>query len=186
MPAGAQARRAWRLPTRTPDRLPWPGFFVLETNDKSPFQAKGSPATQIASYNRARIIDNKDKDMSIEANKALARRYMQAVVDGDIATVEALQHPDVSWWILGFGTLDKKAFTDSVRGLIAARERNIRITGLTAEGDRVAVQAEGEIIYPDGKIYRNSYHNLLVIQGGLIVEGREYMDTRAVEAAFAQ
>ena len=111
---------------------------------------------------------------------------MQAVVDGDIATVEAVQHPDVSWWILGFGTLDKKAFTDSVRGLIAAKERNIRITGLTAEGDRVAVQAEGEIVYPDGKIYRNSYHNLLVIQGGLIVEGREYMDTRAVEAAFAQ
>lgn len=122
--------------------------------------------------------------MSIEENKALARRYMQAVVDGDIDTVEALQHPDATWWILGFGTLSRKDFTDSVRGLINAEKRNITITSLTAEEDRVAVQAEGEITFPGGKVYRNSYHNLLVIRDGLIVEGREYMDPRAAEKAF--
>lgn len=122
--------------------------------------------------------------MSIEENKAVARRYMQAVVDGDIDTVEALQHPDATWWVLGFGTLDRKAFTDSVRGLVNAEKRDVRITGLTAEGDRVAVMAEGEITFPD-RVYRNSYHNLLVIRDGLIVEGREYMDTRAVAEAFA-
>lgn len=122
--------------------------------------------------------------MSIEENKALARRYMQAVVNGDIDTVEALQHPDATWWILGFGTLDRKSFTDSVRGLINAEKRDITITSLTAEEDRVAVQAEGEITFAGGKVYRNSYHNLLVIRDGLIVEGREYMDPRAAEKAF--
>ena len=123
--------------------------------------------------------------MSIEANKAVARRYMQAVVDGDIDTIEAVQHPDVSWWILGFGTMDRATFTDQVRqGLLTAKTRSIDITALTAEEDRVAVMAEGEMVFSDGKIYRNSYHNLLVIRDGLIVEGREYMDTRAVEKAF--
>jgi len=120
-----------------------------------------------------------------EANKAVVRRYMQAVVDGDIETIEALQHPDVRWWILGFGDMDRAAFTASVKsGLIAAQERRVEITGLTAEGDRVAIEAWSEMVFP-GKVYRNQYHNLLVIRGGQIVEGREYMDTRAAAAAFA-
>lgn len=120
----------------------------------------------------------------IEANKAVVRRYMQAVVDGDIDTIEALQHPDVKWWILGFGNMDRATFTASVKGgLIAAKERRVGITGLTAEGDRIAVEAWSEMVFPD-KLYRNQYHNLLVIRDGLIVEGREYMDTRAAAAAF--
>jgi len=121
----------------------------------------------------------------IEANKAVVRRYMQAVIDGDIDTIEALQHPDVKWWVLGFGDMDRATFTASVKGgLIAASERRVEITGLTAEGDRIAVEAWSEMIFPD-KVYRNQYHNLLVIRDGLIVEGREYMDTRAAAAAFA-
>lgn len=120
----------------------------------------------------------------IEANKAVARRYMQAVVDGDIDTIEGLQHPDVKWWILGFGDMDRDTFVASVKtGLIAAETRRAEITGLTAEGDRVAVEAWGEMVFPD-RVYRNQYHNLLVIRDGLIVEGREYMDTRAAAAAF--
>ena len=120
----------------------------------------------------------------IEANKAVARRYMQAVVDGDIDAIEALQHPDVKWWILGFGDMDRATFIGSVKsGLIAAETRRVEITGLTAEGDRVAVEARGEMVFPD-RVYRNQYHNLLVIRDGLIVEGREYMDTRAAAAAF--
>jgi len=120
----------------------------------------------------------------VEANKAVARRYMQAVVDGDIATIEGLQHPDVKWWILGHGDMDRDTFVASVKGgLLAADTRRAEITGLTAEGDRVAVEAWSEFIFP-GKTYRNQYHNLLVIRDGLIVEGREYMDTRAAAAAF--
>jgi len=121
----------------------------------------------------------------IEASKAVVRRYMQAVVDGDIDTIEALQHPDVKWWVLGFGDMDRATFTASVKGgLIAAKERRVEITGLTGEGDRIAVEAWSEMVFPD-RIYRNQYHNLLVIRDGLIVEGREYMDTRAAAAAFA-
>ncbi|TVV77129.1 nuclear transport factor 2 family protein [Sphingomonas solaris] len=120
-----------------------------------------------------------------EANKALVRRYMQALMDGDGDTIEALQHPDVKWWILGVGDMDRDAFTASVRGgLLAATERRVEITCLTAEGDRVAVEARSEMTFPD-RVYRNRYHNLLTIRDGLIVEGREYMDTRAAAEAFA-
>ena len=121
---------------------------------------------------------------TIENNKALVYRYAQAVIDGDMATIEALQHPDVQWWVLGQGTLERKRFNELVRsGLLAAHKRSVRIIGITAEGDRVAYEAEGEMVFAD-RIYRNRYHNLLVIRDGLIVEGREYMDTKAVAEVF--
>ncbi len=121
----------------------------------------------------------------IEANKTVARRYMQAVVDGDITTVEALQHPDCTWWILGFGDMTRTAFIDSVRdGLLTANKRVADIIGITAEGDRVAVEVRGEMTFPD-TVYRNEYHNVLIVRDGLIVSGKEYMDTRAAAAAFA-
>ena len=120
----------------------------------------------------------------IEANKAVARRYMQAVVDGDADTIEALQHPDATWWILGFGDMSRADFIASVKsGLLTAEKRSAEIICLTAEGDRVAVEAVSEMVFPD-RVYRNQYHNLLVIRDGQIVEGREYMDTRAAAAAF--
>jgi ketosteroid isomerase-like protein len=124
--------------------------------------------------------------MSVEANKDVVRRYMQAVMDADIATIESLQHKDVKWWVLGVGALDRDSFNASVRsGLLSAEKRVVTITGMTAEGDRVAYEAEGEMTFPD-KVYRNVYHNLLIIRDGLIVEGREYMDTKAVQEAFGQ
>jgi ketosteroid isomerase-like protein len=119
-----------------------------------------------------------------EANKAVARRYMQAVVDGDMAAIEALQHPDCTWWILGFGDMTRAAFLASVRdGLLTAHKRVADIVGITAEGDRVAVEVRGEMTFPT-TVYRNEYHNLLIVRDGLIVSGKEYMNTRAAAAAF--
>ena len=53
--------------------------------------------------------------MSIQANKAVVERYLQGVRDGDLATLEALQHPDVKWWVLGVGEFGRAAFLESVR-----------------------------------------------------------------------
>ena len=120
-----------------------------------------------------------------EANKDVARRYMAAVVDGDIATIEALQHPDCTWWILGYGDMTRQAFIDSVRdGLLTANKRVADIVGITAEGERVAMEVRGEMTFADS-VYRNEYHNVLIVRDGLIVSGKEYMNTLAAAAAFA-
>lgn len=122
--------------------------------------------------------------MSVEENKALVRRYMDAVIDGDIDTIVALQHPEVKWWVIGVGEMDGATFNAQVRdGLLAATKRTITLKGIVAEGDRVAYEAEGEMVFPGG-VYRNVYHNLLIIRDGLIVEGHEYMDPRAAAEAF--
>ena len=53
----------------------------------------------------------------------------------------------------------------------------ITIKGLTAEGDRVAVEAEsyGELV--NGKVYNNEYHFMIEMSGGKISAVREYLDT---------
>ncbi|MPS67352.1 MAG: DUF4440 domain-containing protein [Novosphingobium sp.] len=121
----------------------------------------------------------------IEKNKAIARRYMRAVEEGDLETIEALQHPDCHWWILGHGDMTRTDFIASVKGgLLSAERRTANVVGITAEGDRVAVEVSGEMVFPD-RVYRNKYHNLLIIRDGQIVSGKEYMDTRAVAEAFS-
>jgi hypothetical protein len=64
---------------------------------------------------------------TVEANKALVYRYAQAVIEGDMATIEALQHPGVRWWVLGQGAIDRERFNELVRsGLIAALKRSVK------------------------------------------------------------
>ena len=121
----------------------------------------------------------------LEANKAVARRYLRAVEQGDVETIEALQHPECSWWILGHGDMSRADFIASVKGgLLTATRRTAQVVGITAEGDRVAVEVRGEMVFPD-RVYRNDYHNLLIIRDGQIVAGKEFMDTRAIAEAFS-
>jgi ketosteroid isomerase-like protein len=119
----------------------------------------------------------------IERNKDVTRRFVEAVSRGEMDTIQALQHPECKWWVLGRGDLSRELFNSLVHGgILRSLSRTIVITAMTAEGDRVAYEAWSEMVFPDC-VYRNSYHNLLVIRDGLIVEGREYMDTMAATQA---
>ena len=56
---------------------------------------------------------------------------------------------------------------------------------LTAEGDRVSVEAESYAEFTNGRIYRNIYHFMMVIRDGKFSAVREYLDTEHVTATFA-
>jgi ketosteroid isomerase-like protein len=49
---------------------------------------------------------------------------------------------------------------------------------MTAEGDRVAVEAESRGLHVSGKLYNNLYHFLLVVREGKVHEFKEYLDTK--------
>ena len=49
--------------------------------------------------------------------------------------------------------------------------------GLTAEGDRVAVEAESYAKMKNGKTYQNTYHFLFIVRDGKIQSVKEYLDT---------
>ena len=48
---------------------------------------------------------------------------------------------------------------------------------MTAEGERVALEAESHGLHTSGKTYNNHYHFLFRIRDGKIAEIREYADT---------
>jgi hypothetical protein len=48
---------------------------------------------------------------------------------------------------------------------------------MTAEGERVAIEAEGLGTHASGKVYHQRYHFLLVIRDGKIKQLKEYFDT---------
>jgi hypothetical protein len=56
---------------------------------------------------------------------------------------------------------------------------------VTAEGDRVAVEANGVARTNDGYVYRNRYHFLFRFQNGTLVAAVEYCDSQAVAALIA-
>ncbi|HEY4547356.1 MAG TPA: nuclear transport factor 2 family protein, partial [Pedomonas sp.] len=54
------------------------------------------------------------------------------------------------------------------------------IHGMTAEGDRVAVEAESLGRHVSGKMYNNKYHFLAQLRDGKITRWTEYCDTELI------
>jgi ketosteroid isomerase-like protein len=124
------------------------------------------------------------EDASAQAGKQVAAAFLQAIEHGDDAALRSLTAPGFVWWVCGWGDREGDVFLEALsrtmRGFV---RRQLRITGLTAEGERVAVEAEGHFERP-GLSYRNTYHYLFIVRDGCIVSGREYFDTAAAAAAF--
>jgi ketosteroid isomerase-like protein len=119
-----------------------------------------------------------------ETNKAIVRRFLGAIASGDIATIEELQAPDCTWWVIGRGDVSRKSYTDDARSmLLAAEPRTVEIIGMVAEGDTVAAEIRSQFHFGD-RVYANEYHDLFVLRGGRIIHGREYFDTGKVAAFF--
>jgi uncharacterized protein len=55
------------------------------------------------------------------------------------------------------------------------------IESVTAEGDRVIVEATGNAVTSDGRAYRNSYCKVFTFADGKIVELREYFCTKLAD-----
>jgi ketosteroid isomerase-like protein len=104
--------------------------------------------------------------------------FLNAIVRGDFTEIEALLHPACTWWVQGWGMLDRErllaGLADTI-GRSSARRMDVQET--TAEADRVSITAEGMFRFPEGD-YCNSYHYLFTVADGQVLSGREYLDTR--------
>jgi hypothetical protein len=120
-----------------------------------------------------------------EQNKLLITRFMAALNDGDDTTLREIMHEDAKWWILGAGTMDRETLIEQLHLMLGgAKVSGTKIIAMTAEGERVAVEAEGNFEFADGRVYNNSYHNLYIIQDGRITYVKEYLDTALVARVF--
>jgi uncharacterized protein len=133
---------------------------------------------------RAKAKPARQKRTSAEAaNKALARRFLAAVSRADVDAIVGAYAPSGTCWTAGSmpisGTYGVEQVAAASRGVLTVFPEGLRFTihAMTAQGDRVAIEAESYGKHMSGKVYNNKYHFLLRARGGKIVEWREYMDT---------
>lgn len=129
---------------------------------------------------------------TLEKNKQLASRYLELIAKGDADAV-AEMFTDDGAIILQSRTLlpPEVRGKEAIRALIASLPSIFPETGLrvivdvlTAEGDRVAIQAHSEAIHASGKPYNNRYHFLLFFEDGKISESHEYFDSLLLTDVF--
>jgi uncharacterized protein len=132
------------------------------------------------------VIQSEANTMGIEENKAVVRRYCDALSAGDIAAVMALTTDDYYSWVPGskekLPVCGRHSRTD-VAAMYAAfpvmfpKGFNVTIKSMTAEEDRVAVEAESYGETAAGKLYQQTYHYFFIVRDGKIAAQHEYLDT---------
>jgi len=123
----------------------------------------------------------------LDANKALVRRYFDAIRAADFSELEAVLDPDVRVWLPGVGELPglllegRKPVLDDVAETLRQLYDQMQpeILSLTAEEDRVAAELRmrGRVVRTGG-LYENHYFFLFWIRDGRVTRIHEHLDTQ--------
>jgi ketosteroid isomerase-like protein len=119
----------------------------------------------------------------------VVRRYLELSTAGDPAAHD-LENSEIAFWVSGrlrmSGDLSVEQHRKAAGGIHKAFPGGYRLTirSLVADGGRVAVEAAGEGVLPDGDLYQPSYAMFFTVEDGLITSMREYLDTEYVAATF--
>ena len=131
--------------------------------------------------------------MSLETNKRLVRDFLDHYAQGRYQAALALLAPDSRWWLPGHaqefpaaGWADKATVERRLASNLKLLPHGLEISvgAMTAEEDRVAVEAESKATLVNGTLYHNRYHFLFVIRDGRITVVKEYLDTLHVMNAL--
>ena len=116
-------------------------------------------------------------------NNSIVREFFAAMNEaGPAEAARRFGTADMLWWTPGGGEIQDQL--DGLSDLIAKHfdEGGITLTidGVTAQNDKVAVEARSEGRLRDGTRYANRYHWLFILRDGKIAVAREYNDTAHV------
>lgn len=122
-----------------------------------------------------------------QRNKALVEQFLAAMNRGDVAAIVAAYAPSGQVRTMGntliSGTFDRDRIAAAADAIFDTFPEGIRftLTGMTAEDNRVAVEAWSEGRHHSGRRYHNEYHFLFTFsEDGKILQLKEYMDTERV------
>lgn len=130
--------------------------------------------------------------MTTDTNKQLVRTAFEALGRSDARPLYDLMRDDFAWVIEGQSRFSRRyegkaaVKRDLLDVLFQAFATPYRFTidDIIAEGDTVVVRGRGEVKTKAGQDYNNSYCFVLRLEGGKLVELREYLDTALVERVF--
>ena len=131
-----------------------------------------------------------DGNSETENNKVTVTRFLAAFSESRFDDALELMDDEGTWWVAGTtdisGTYSKKEFHELVNGVAGGTRSGITLTatGMTAEDNRVAVEAVSDGETQEGKRYLNQYHFLFEFKNGKFISVREYMDPMHVREVF--
>jgi ketosteroid isomerase-like protein len=130
--------------------------------------------------------------MSAVKNKHLMKTIFAELSKGnDQPFLEAMAE-DMQWRWMGSGQwaktfIGKQAVVNDLWRAVKTTLRppyQATATRIMADGDYVVVEATGDNMTPDGKVYNNRYCWVCWIRDGKLWAINEYMDTELVTATF--
>ena len=124
--------------------------------------------------------------MSIQDNKKVVTDFWTAFSTSDFDSALGMLAEDATWTVQGktalSGTYNKAEFTGLLSQVTPRAPGGIKVTPkqLTAEDNRVSVEAESYAEITNGRVYENIYHFMFELRDGQITAVREYLDTEHV------
>ena len=124
--------------------------------------------------------------MSSLTNKAFVEKFFGYMNNGDVAGIVSSYHDEGYVWTKGAtlisGKYTKAQIQAAAGGIFETFPEGLTFTILqmTAEDNRVAVEAISEVKHISGNIYKNEYHFLFTFKDNKLLELKEYMDTERV------
>lgn len=124
--------------------------------------------------------------MTIEQNKKLMHDFFAAMNAGDVGTILDFYADNGDVRTMGntliSGSLQKAEIRHAAEQIFAAFPQGVTFTilAMTAEGNRVAVEATSQGKHVSGQVYANEYHFLFELKNGTIRHLKEYLDTERV------
>lgn len=121
-----------------------------------------------------------------QRNKQLVRDFFAIMNRGDVPSIVAAYADDGYLMTMGH-TLISGRFTRAQIQAAAGQIYDVfpqglefTIDAMTAEGERVAVEAHSQGRHVSGALYSNEYHFLFVFRDGKLAVLKEYMDSERV------
>jgi ketosteroid isomerase-like protein len=112
------------------------------------------------------------------------------MVRGDIDQLVGMISTDCRLWVSGdlanSGAFEGEAVARQFRRTSGSHDRlfksvlRLDIGMITAEEDRVCVEAASDAELVEGGTYQNAFHFIFVIRDDKVIEFKEYMDTKHV------
>jgi ketosteroid isomerase-like protein len=117
--------------------------------------------------------------MTADEKRAIALKLVNSI-GREGGFDDSLVTDDFTWWAYGVGTLNAEGFKALVAALrpVMPVTPSLTIVGTAAEGDRVAVEADGDTVLSNGTRYQNKYHWVVLFRDGRVCALKEFYDSK--------
>jgi uncharacterized protein len=123
-----------------------------------------------------------------QANKKLAMLWLETGLKGEFERWQSMMHDNFRYWHGAGEWHDKSGYIEISRMLsqdLITGNYTMEIGSVTAEDDRVVIEAETNYEVQNGKHYRNWYVWVLQIRDGKILLFKGHHDTHHAHRVFS-